>query len=137
MQFGFKVGKAQQMQFSLFASYRRSIWQGIKSFVWLLWIWRRLLTGFPGRWFGWLYVVCGCYDCEGEWERKQGLQCQSGSASGLSPQSIAGARGRGRSRKTWELCMRDDMKLLGLPSEWAIFKDVWRDSIWGKRVTLA
>ena len=32
MQFGFMAGKTQQMQFSLFASYRRSVWQGIKSF---------------------------------------------------------------------------------------------------------
>ena len=40
------------MQFSLFASYRRNIWQGIKNFGWLLWIWRRPLTGFPGKWFG-------------------------------------------------------------------------------------
>ena len=35
MQFGFMAGKAQQMQFSLFASYRRNIWQGIKNFGWL------------------------------------------------------------------------------------------------------
>ena len=48
-----------------------------------------------------------------------------------------GARGRGRSRKTWEQCVRDDMKLLGLHSEWAIFKDMWRDLIWGKHLTLA
>ena len=27
------------------------------------------------------------------------------------------------------------MKLLGLHSEWAIFKDMWRDLIWGKRLT--
>ena len=40
-----------------------------------------------------------------------------------------GARGRGRSRKTWEQCVRDDMKLLGLHSEWAIFRDMWRDLI--------
>ena len=46
-----------------------------------------------------------------------------------------GARGRGRSRKTWEQCVRDDMKLLGLHSEWAIFKDMWRDLIWGKCLT--
>ena len=26
---------------------------------------------------------------------------------------MEGARGRGRSRKTWEQCVRDDMKLLG------------------------
>ena len=48
---------------------------------------------------------------------------------------VEGARGRGRSRKTWEQCVRDDMKLLGLNSEWAIFKDMWRDLIRGKRLT--
>ena len=31
-------------------------------------------------------------------------------------------RGRGRSRKTWEQCVKDDLKLLGLHSEWAIFR---------------
>ena len=41
------------------------------------------------------------------------------------------------SRKTWERCVRDDMRLLGLHSEWAIFKDMWRDLIWGKPLTLA
>ena len=45
--------------------------------------------------------------------------------------------GQGRSRKMWEQCVRDDMKLLGLHSEWAIFKDMWRDLNWGKRLTLA
>ena len=50
---------------------------------------------------------------------------------------VEGTRGRGRSRKTWEQCVRDDMKLLGLHSEWAIFRDMWRDLIWGKRLTLA
>ena len=50
---------------------------------------------------------------------------------------VEGARGRGRSRKTWEQCVRDDMKLLGLHPEWAIFRDMWRDLIWGKRLTLA
>ena len=30
-----------------------------------------------------------------------------------------------------------DMKLLGLHPELAIFKDMWRDLIWGKRLTLA
>ena len=44
---------------------------------------------------------------------------------------------RGRSRKTWEQCVRDDMRLLGLHSECAVFRDVWRDLIWGKRLTLA
>ena len=50
---------------------------------------------------------------------------------------VEGARGRGRSKKAWEQCVRDDMKLLGLHSEWAVFRDMWRDLIWGKRLTLA
>ena len=50
---------------------------------------------------------------------------------------VEGTRGRGRSGKTWEQCVRDDMKLLGLHPEWAIFRDMWRDLIWGKRLTLA
>ena len=50
---------------------------------------------------------------------------------------MEGARGRGRSRKTWEQCVRDDMKLLGLHSEWAIFRDMWRDLIWGKGPTFS
>ena len=33
--------------------------------------------------------------------------------------------------------VKNDMKLLGLHSEWAVFRDVWRDLIWGKRLTLA
>ena len=47
---------------------------------------------------------------------------------------VEGARGQGRSRKTWEQCVKDDMELLGLHSERAIFRDVWRDLIWGKRL---
>ena len=43
-----------------------------------------------------------------------------------------GTRGRGRSRKTWEQCVRDDMKLLGLHPEWAIFRNMWRDLILGQ-----
>ena len=31
----------------------------------------------------------------------------------------------------------DDMKLLGLHFEWAIFRNMWGDLIWGKRLTLA
>ena len=42
-----------------------------------------------------------------------------------------------QSRKRWEQCVRDDVKLLGLHSEWAIFRDMWRDMIWGKHETLA
>ena len=51
---------------------------------------------------------------------------------------VEGARGRGRSRKTWEQCVRDDMKLLGLHPEWAIFKDHDGGTWFGvKRLTLA
>ena len=56
---------------------------------------------------------------------------------GLLETPNMGTRGRGRSRKTWEQCIRDDMKLLGLHPEWAVFRDMWRDLIWGKRLTLA
>ena len=37
---------------------------------------------------------------------------------------VEGTRGRGRSRKTWEQCVKDDMKLLGLHPEWAVFRDI-------------
>ena len=35
---------------------------------------------------------------------------------------VEGTRGQGRSRKTWEQCVRDDMKLLGLHPEWAVLE---------------
>ena len=44
---------------------------------------------------------------------------------------------QGRNRKTWKKCVDDDMRVLGLHPEWAVFKDVWRDFILGKRQTLA
>ena len=50
---------------------------------------------------------------------------------------VEGARFWGRSRKTWEQCVKDVLKLLGLHSEWAFFRNMWRDLIWGKRLTLA
>ena len=50
---------------------------------------------------------------------------------------VEGTRGRGRIRKTWEQCIRDDMELLGFHPEWAVFRDMCRDLIWGKRLTLA
>ena len=38
--------------------------------------------------------------------------------------------------KTWGECVvKDDMKLLGLHPEWAIFSDTWRDLIWDKHLT--
>ena len=43
---------------------------------------------------------------------------------------VAGARCKGRNRKTWKECVDDDIKVLGLHPEWAVFRDVWRDFIW-------
>ena len=36
---------------------------------------------------------------------------------------------KGRSRKTWRECAKDDMRELGLQPEWAVFRDKWRDFI--------
>ena len=33
--------------------------------------------------------------------------------------------------------MKDDMKFIGLQSQWAIFRDMWRDFILDKHLTLA
>ena len=43
---------------------------------------------------------------------------------------VAGVRCRVKNRKTWRECVNDDMKVLGLQPEWAIFRDMWRDFIW-------
>ena len=32
-------------------------------------------------------------------------------------------------RRTWRECVDKDMETLGLHSEWAVFRDVWRDLI--------
>ena len=45
---------------------------------------------------------------------------------------VAGVRCAGRGRKTWRECVRDDMEELGLPPEWVVFRDMWRDLISGK-----
>ena len=50
---------------------------------------------------------------------------------------VAGVRCSGRGRKTWYECVKDDMKVLGLPAVWAVFKDMWRGFISGERLTLA
>ena len=46
-------------------------------------------------------------------------------------------KGPGRGRKAWEQCVKDDMELLGLHSIGLSLGNVWRDLIWGKRLTLA
>ena len=50
---------------------------------------------------------------------------------------VAGVRCAGRGRKTWYECVKDDMKALGLHTEWAVFRDMWRGFIWEERLTLA
>ena len=42
---------------------------------------------------------------------------------------VAGVRCAGKGRKTWYECVKDDMKVLGLHSEWASFRE--------ERLTLA
>ena len=43
-----------------------------------------------------------------------------------------------KKKKTWKECVDDDMKVLGLHSEWAVFRDVWMEGLhMGKRLTLA
>ena len=42
---------------------------------------------------------------------------------------VAGVRCRGRNRETWGESVDDDMKVLGLRSVWAVFRNIWRDFI--------
>ena len=42
---------------------------------------------------------------------------------------VAGVRCVGRGRKTWYECVKDDMKVLGLHPEWALFRGMWRGFI--------
>ena len=51
---------------------------------------------------------------------------------------VAGVRCRGRNRKTWNECVEDDMKELGLHAEWAVFTvQEYVDGLhMGKRLTL-
>ena len=34
-------------------------------------------------------------------------------------------------------CVKNDITFLGLQPEWAMFRDMWRNLIWNKRLTLA
>ena len=42
---------------------------------------------------------------------------------------VAGVSCKESNTKTWKECV-DDMKVHGLHSEWAVFRDEWRDLIW-------
>ena len=50
---------------------------------------------------------------------------------------VEGSRGRGRGRKTWEECVTEDMRSLGVTREEARDRAVWRSAILGKRLTRA
>ena len=39
---------------------------------------------------------------------------------------VAVVRCEGRNRKTWNECVEDDVKAIGLHPEWTVFRDVWR-----------
>ena len=45
---------------------------------------------------------------------------------------VAGVRCKRRKRKTWKECVDDDMEVLGLHPEWAVFRDMWRGFISGR-----
>jgi hypothetical protein len=51
--------------------------------------------------------------------------------------SVAGAKGRGRSRKTWKECVVDDMRKMNLKREDAQDRGLWRSGILGNRPTRA
>ena len=44
---------------------------------------------------------------------------------------VAGVRCAGRGRKIWYECVKEDMKMVGLYAEWAVFRDLWRGFILG------
>ena len=39
---------------------------------------------------------------------------------------VVGVKCAGRGRKTWYVCVKNDMKVLGLRAEWAVIRDMWR-----------
>jgi len=51
--------------------------------------------------------------------------------------SVIGSKGRGRGKKTWDECVRQDLTILGLKKEWAQDRTKWRGLIGGKRPTCA
>ena len=50
---------------------------------------------------------------------------------------VAGGDVRVGAGRPWRECVRDDMEELGLHPEWVVFRDIWRDLISGKSLTLA
>ncbi len=50
---------------------------------------------------------------------------------------VAGPKGRGRSRKTWGECVRQDLQSLNLKAEWAQDRTKWKGLFGGNRPTRA
>ena len=50
---------------------------------------------------------------------------------------VVGKKCRGRGKKTWGECVRQDLKVFGLKSEWAQDRAEWRGLIRGNRPTRA
>ena len=65
------------------------------------------------------------------------LENKSGDDWMSSCRKSGGGRVKYVGRKTWGMCIKDDMQLLGLQPEGVIFKDIWTNLIWDKCLTLA
>ncbi len=50
---------------------------------------------------------------------------------------VEGVKRKGRSRKSWEECVRKDLTSLGLKRDWALDRVRWRGCICGNRPTHA
>ena len=50
---------------------------------------------------------------------------------------VEGVKRKGRSRKSWEECVRNDLTSLGLKRDWALDHVRWRGCICGNRPTRA
>ena len=48
---------------------------------------------------------------------------------------IDGTKGKGRGRKTWVECVKDDLKELGLKKEYTMDRELWKNMTSGKRLT--
>ena len=74
----------------------------------------------------------------GELRWLEHLECKSGDewVSAFRKTEVAGSKCWCRGMKAWGESVTKDIKLLGLQSEWTIFKNVWRDLIWEKYMFL-
>jgi hypothetical protein len=78
-------------------------------------------------------VRCGRLRWFGHLERKN----EGDWVSDCREFEVAGARGRGRSKKTWSECVKKDLSSLGLKKEWTQDRAEWKRLIGGNRPTRA